>query len=169
MNSKILIFDTSVLCCYLRVLGKEEAGPKNNRWNYARISQLLDHEQKHGSIFVLPLATIIETGNHIAQSPGQRFERASELADLLRAVADGTTPWAAFTEQSMLWQPENLCELAATWPPLAAAGISIGDVTIKDVAEFYASAGFKVEILTGDRGLKAYEPISPPLIPRRRQ
>ena len=44
------------------------------------------------------------------------------------------------------------------WPTLAASGLSIGDTTIKDVAEFYLEAGYQVEILTGDEGLKAYEP-----------
>jgi hypothetical protein len=169
MSRKVLILDTSVLCCLLRVPGKEEAGPQNDRWDHARINHLLDHEKQQGSIFVLPMATIIETGNHIAQASGQRYERATELAALLRGVADGTTPWAAFTDQSILWQSENLRDLAGSWPTLAAGGTSIGDATIKDVAEFYANAGYKVEILTGDRGLKAYEPISPPLIPRRRQ
>ena len=169
MSRKVLILDTSVLCCQLRVQGKEEAGPENDRWNYARINHLLTREQQQGSTFVLPMATLIETGNHIAQSAMERYERAAELADLLLAVADGTTPWAAFTDQSTLWQSENLHVLAESWPPLASGGTSIGDATIKDVAEFYASAGFKVEILTGDQGLKAYEPISPPLIPRRRR
>ena len=169
MSRKVLILDTSVLCCRLKVPGKEEAGPGHDRWNYARINQLLTREQQYGSTFVLPMATLIETGNHIAQASMQRYERATELADLLREVADGTTPWAAFTDQSTLWQSENLRALAESWPLLAAGGTSIGDATIKDVAEFYASAGFKVEILTGDQGLKAYEPISPPLIPRRRR
>ena len=47
-------------------------------------------------------------------------------------------------------------------------GLSIGDATIKDVATYYREAGYGVEILTGDEGLKAYEPT---LItaPRRRR
>ena len=47
--------------------------------------------------------------------------------------------------------------------------LSLGDATIKDVAYYYAQMGYSVEILTGDRGLKAYEPSVPPEIPRRRQ
>ena len=41
---------------------------------------------------------------------------------------------------------------------LVASKISIGDTTIKDIAEFYTESGFRVEILMGDGGLKAYEP-----------
>ena len=44
----------------------------------------------------------------------------------------------------------------------------IGDATIKDVAEFYTESGVSVEILTGDEGLKAYEPKAVK-VPRRRR
>jgi hypothetical protein len=169
MNSKVLIFDTSLLCCWLRVPGKEEAGPDNDRWDHARIEQLLNEERHKGSIFVLPMATLIETGNHIAQAPDQRYERAKALAEHLQAAADASTPWAAFTEQSPLWESKNLRVLADNWPTLAAGGTSIGDATIKDVAEYYANAGCTVQILTGDQGLKAYEPAEPAPLPRRRQ
>jgi hypothetical protein len=118
---------------------------------------------------VLPIASLIETGNHIAQCAGNRFELASSLAAYLAGAAAGTSPWVAFTDQSALWEPEQLQELAATWPALAVTGMGIADATIKGVAEHYAAAGFHVEILTGDDGLKAYQPLQPAAIPRRRQ
>ncbi len=169
MSKRVLILDTSVLCCWLQVPGKEEAGPISDRWNHARIDRLLEQERAKGSTFVLPIATLIETGNHIAQAGSQRFERASSLADYLREAADAKSPWAAFTDQSPLWQPENLRTLADSWPQLANGGTTIGDATIKDVAEYYAKASYFVEILTGDAGLKAYEPATPAAIPRRRR
>ena len=169
MSRRVLILDTSVLCCWLRVSGKDEAGPVNDRWDHDRISKLLEEERANESTFVLPIATLIETGNHIAQAPGQRFERASSLAGYLREAANAESPWAAFTDQSQLWSPENLRALAESWPALAVGGTSIGDATIKDVAEYYAKAGYFVEILTGDAGLKAYEPAQPVVIPRRRR
>lgn len=141
----------------------------NDRWNYERINQLLKDEGAKGSTFVLPIATLIETGNHIAQAADpHRFLRAERLASHLRSAADEQSPWAAFTDQSSLWQPEQLRVLADSWPALAAGGTSIGDATIKDVADHYARAGFHVEILTGDEGLKAYQPIAPVRRPRRR-
>lgn len=169
MNRRVLILDTSVLCCWLQVPGKEEAGPSHDRWNHARIDKLLEQERVKGSTFVLPIATLIETGNHIAQAPNYRFERAKNLACYLRSAADAQSPWAAFTDQSSLWQSGNLRLLADSWPELARGGMSIGDATIKDVAAFYAKAGYFVEILTGDAGLKAYEPAKPAVIPRRRR
>ena len=169
MSRRVLILDTSVLCCWLQVPGKEVAGPVNDRWDHDRINALLEDERAKDSTFVLPIATLIETGNHIAQAPNQRFERASSLAGYLREAADAASPWAAFTDQSPLWQAENLRALAESWPRLAVGGTSIGDATIKDVAEYYATAGYFVEILTGDAGLKAYEPVKPAEIPRRRR
>ncbi|MBT9496002.1 MAG: hypothetical protein IV103_01650 [Zoogloea sp.] len=168
MSRRVLILDTSVLCCWLRVPGKEEAGPIDNRWNHTRIDKLLKEERESHSTFVLPIATLIETGNHISQASAQRFECASSLATYLREAADAKSPWAAFTDQSSLWQADNLRLLADNWPALASGGLSIGDATIKDVAEYYAKAGYFVEILTGDAGLKAYEPVQPVAQPRRR-
>lgn len=86
----------------------------------------------------------------------------------MRKSADENTPWAAFSDQSLLWSPEKLKILSDTWPELADQKLSLGDATIKDVAEYYAQMGFQVEILTGDQGLKAYEPLAPVVIPRRR-
>lgn len=168
MSKRVLILDTSVLCCWLRVPGKEETGPVHDRWDHHRIDALLERERAENSTFVLPIATLIETGNHIAQARSHRFERASSLAGYLREAADAQSPWAAFTDQSQLWQAENLRALAEVWPLLATGGTSIGDATIKDVAEYYAKAGYFVEILTADAGLKAYQPAQAVAIPRRR-
>ena len=169
VSKRVLILDTSVLCCWLQVTGKDEAGPVDDRWNHERIRALLEEERAKHSTFVLPIATLIETGNHIAQASGSRFECATNLAGYLREAADARSPWAAFTDQSPLWQPKGLRVLAENWPPLARGGMSIGDATIKDVAEYYAKAGYFVEILTGDAGLKAYEPVQPVTVPRRRR
>ncbi|MDD2744100.1 MAG: hypothetical protein PHV02_17690 [Rhodocyclaceae bacterium] len=166
---RVLILDTSVLCCWLRVPGKEETGPVDDRWDHARIDALLQKERELNSTFVLPVATLIETGNHIAQAASLRFERAQDLARCLHEAAQARSPWAAFTDQSQLWATENLRTLADEWPALASKKISIGDATIKDVAEYYAKAGFSVEILTADAGLKAYQPAQALPPPRRRR
>jgi hypothetical protein len=168
MAKKILVLDTSILCCWLRIPGKDTAGAANDRWNFNRINQLLIDERAQGSTFVLPIASLIETGNHIAQCNGDRYNLATALTDHLRRTAEASSPWAAFTDQSTLWEPTNLQELANAWPELAVGGTSIGDATIKHVAEYYSRAGFEVEILTGDEGLKAYETTKVQLTPRRR-
>lgn len=167
MAQKVLVIDTSVLCCLLNIPGKSTAGPDQDKWDRERVEETLAHHE--GATRVLPLATLIETGNHIAQSPSDRHRTGNALGDILRLAAEATSPWAAFADQAALWLPEKLHELAESWPALGVAGTSIGDATIKDVAEYYALAGYDVEILTGDQGLKAYEPAKPLKVPRRRQ
>ncbi|MHC5726478.1 MAG: hypothetical protein ACYTXY_20565, partial [Nostoc sp.] len=134
-----------------------------------RVEARFQAEERQKAKFILPLATIIETGNHIAQAKSRRYEIAQAFAKILVKVADGVIPWEIFTAQvGELWNSEQLKQLATEWPTLASRNISIGDATIKTVAEYYAktSSTFQVEIFTGDGGLKAYEPAT--LAPKRR-
>lgn len=165
---KVLIIDTSILCVYLRVPFMEECGSKHEKWDYERVAEKIDTEISKKSLLVLPLATLIETGNHIAHVQGERYDLAKSLSDIIVKVATAEEPWAAFTAQSELWGAENLIKLAIEWPTLAAGKLSIGDATIKNVADYYTQSGMEVEILTGDGGLKAYEP-KVVNVPRRRK
>lgn len=169
MSRLVLILDTSVLCCWLKVPGRDEAGPVEDRWTFERVDAEINRAKKAGATLVLPMATLIETGNHIAQAVHSRYETAQALAIRLRDAAHANTPWAAFTDQSVLWEPDGLLKLSKEWPKLANAGLSIGDATIKEVAQYYADAGCTVEILTGDQGLKHHQPPPPIAIPRRRR
>lgn len=164
---KVLIIDSSILCVWLAVPYMETCGPDNDRWDKQRVDELIAAEIEAKTTLVLPLATIIETGNHIVQRNGRRFKLAQELSKLIEYSADAESPWAAFTDQSQLWGPDALKKLAAEWPTLATQGLSMGDMTIKATADYYAEA-FEVEILTGDAGLKAYQPVTPIPVPRRR-
>ena len=169
--SKVLILDTSILCVWLDVPGMETCGSDSDRWDRDRVDQKISEEIAAKTTFVLPMATLIETGNHIAQASHSRWERANALAEIIRKSAQDLEPWAAFSRQSDLWSSEGLEKLADSWPTLASQCISIGDATIKDVAEYYAKLTkvVEVEILTGDEGLKSYEPVQTPETPRRRQ
>jgi hypothetical protein len=165
---KVLIFDTSILCIWLEVPGMDTCGPSNDSWNKKRIDKKVDEETKNKSTFILPLATIIETGNHIAQTKHSRWELGQKLADLLLKTAREETPWATFTKQSTLWTQKKLEELAQSIPQLFNQRLSLGDITIKDITEEYGRSGYKVEIFTGDQGLRSYQPPPPKIIPRRR-
>lgn len=69
---KVLILDTSVLCVLLKVSDKETCGPSNDLITYDKVSEKIEKEKSEGTTFILPLASIIETGNHIAHSSGNR-------------------------------------------------------------------------------------------------
>lgn len=166
---KILVIDTSILCVWLEIPGKTTCGSLQDKWDKARVNAVIEREEQQGTLFVLPLASLIETGNHIAQANCKnRFELAQKLATILQKALHKQTPWAACS--NLLCDDKNLQILAQEWPPLAAQEIAIGDATIKHVADYYAKQSYEVEIFTGDAGLKAYQPATPPsLVPRRRR
>ncbi len=99
----LLIIDTSILAIWLEVPGMENCGPDHDRWDKKRVAQKIQSEiDEKTTTFVLPLASIIETGNHIAHARHSRKERGDALADLMRKSADQQTPWAAFSDQTVL-------------------------------------------------------------------
>lgn len=171
MKKKVLIMDTSILCVWLGVRWMEDCGGAGNKWTFDDVNEKIELEIAAGTTFVLPLASIIETGNHIAQlKKGPRKPYADKLVDIIIQSADNESPWAAFTEQSGLWNAESLKTLAATWGANVENRHSLGDASIVNVANYYCDLGFEVEIFTGDSGLKAYEPLQPSKMrPRRRR
>ena len=168
-HKRVLVIDTSLLCVWLKVPSMETCGASDDAWSYDRVNQEIEEAIRDGFTLVLPLATIIESGNHIAQARSQRRHTALALAKRMRDAADARTPWAAFKHESDLWGPEQLRQLAETWPPLAEGKFSLGDATIRRIGDYYAKAGCEVRFLTADSQLRAYEPPPPPLVPRRRQ
>lgn len=57
--------------------------------------------------------------------------------------------------------------MAEKWKETVVAGQALGDASIVEVVNYYTDLGYRVEILTGDEGLKAYEPTVE--VPRRRR
>ncbi len=111
-RGKVLIIDTSILCVWLRVPGKESCGPDGDKWDWDRVEEKIKVENRNHSTFVLPLATIIETGNHISQAKHSRQDRGGSLAGFTSKSADQKSPWAAFSDQAVLWTSAKLKELA---------------------------------------------------------
>lgn len=173
---KALILDTSILCVYLQVPGKETCGPADDSWDGARVKAYIDRAVQEGASLVLPLATIIETGNHIAQARSGRYEKAQALVDLIERAAEARSPWLALDTEAEQWAGASLKAIVKTWPAKAAGihpggrgGLSMGDVLIAHIGALYSAAGFHVELLTADQGLKSMEPPPPVLTPRRRR
>ncbi|BCO15495.1 hypothetical protein RIMD111065_38510 [Aeromonas hydrophila] len=154
---QVLVIDTSIMCVWLEVPGMESCGPANDIWNHERVTHKIAEAEAAGTLLVLPLATIIETGNHITRHANS-FIIAGRLAEKINLSASGQRPWAAFTEQNQLWSDDALIRLAQEWPAQAAANTSIGDATIVNVVNYYLEMGRKVEVLTGDQGLQQQVP-----------
>ena len=168
MKHKLAIVDTSWLCVYLSVPGKDEC-TGNISLSTDEARQIWKEEDEAGVRFVLPLTTVIETGNHIAQAPRDRREVATTFVkDMILEASEANAPWIVFSQQLDSWQPDQMGWLK-DWPDYAEAKLSIGDMAIKQVADFYSRLGYEVEIFTCDEGLKAHQPASPTRQPRRRK
>lgn len=148
--------DTSVLCDLLKVPGKCQ-----------RHDEVLDELRSLGASpvsLVLPIAAIIETGNHIAHAPGGHGRRASAKAfvELLRLAARSQAPWVL---HSVAWDDrmlDMLCEgpgSVGSFISVAGAGaLGAGDISILAECELYAArtAGVDVGVWTHDERLAAY-------------
>jgi hypothetical protein len=161
---KVLLIDTSLLCVWLKVPGKETAG--NNKWDFELVNEKILTEIEKGTTLVLPLATVIETGNHISQAKNTNSDSkritSEEFAKIMIAAADEKSPWAAFREQIVLWEAEGLKNLAEKFPNQAVEKTSMGDASIVVLGwYYYQEKGFHVEFLTDDDRLKSQEPPQP--------
>ncbi len=56
------------LCVWLAVPGMGTCVPDNEKWDKPRVDTKINAEIEAKATLVLPLATLIETGNHIAQA-----------------------------------------------------------------------------------------------------
>ena len=64
-----------------------------------------------------------------------------EFAQIMIDSADEKSPWAAFTEQSSLWNPENLKKLAEKWKATVIGGQALGDASIVEESVCNLAAG----------------------------
>ncbi|GAA5528584.1 hypothetical protein [Herpetosiphon gulosus] len=160
--TQVLVIDTSILCVWLQVPGKTTCGSDEHKWDYPKVKAIIEGYIQKGATIVLPLASLIETGNHIAQADGNIYPIAQRLMDIVDKTLNAESPWAAFSGQPNLEQ--QLRSLIGSWPEQAKQKLSFGDAMIIDIAAFYAK-NYQVEILTGDAQLKSFEPAPPSAIP----
>lgn len=171
-RKKVLILDTSVLCVFLQIPGKETCGIGNDVLTYEKVSVKINQAIKENrTTFILPLASIIETGNHITHANGDKHQLVSSFIKIIYDSIDEKKPWAAFTKQNDLWTEEKIKPILENWKRTSVTGQPLGDALIVSVAAYYFEAGYEVEIFTGDTGLKAYEPKREEVypLPRRRR
>ena len=80
-------------------------------------------------VLIMPAATIIETGNHIAHiaNGSKRREIAMKFGEFLRKTANGEAPWQLYgvksTKEELLYLADNIADFATR-------KIGIGDVSI---------------------------------------
>lgn len=85
--SSVCIIDTSIFLNLLNVPGR-------NQDKEAVLSTYIDYAEL-GATFILPMATIIETGNHIAQNGDGNTRRstAQRFCDVVKGAFSGVAPY----------------------------------------------------------------------------
>lgn len=121
------IVDTSIFCEILRV-------PNKSQQPDVVMGQLLDHINA-GVTLLLPIATILETGNHIAQNGDGNLRRTTAIRfvqEVRKAISDDA-PW---TISRPLFDRENLSRYLDQFPDCAMRGTGLGDLSIIEEFEY---------------------------------
>ncbi|MER7130719.1 hypothetical protein [Streptosporangium saharense] len=142
MAPRVEFVDTSVLCNILDVPGK-------NQDRESVMRQL--REEKRECDLILPVTTVIETGNHIAQLPDGRVrrDRADKLHRLLSLVIAGDAPWVLHTVEWGEGFLRSLLAGAGTGVPFSdhvMAKLGLGDLCILTERELYRTRVTNVEV-----------------------
>jgi hypothetical protein len=166
MARPVAVLDTTFLCVYLRVPGKDTFDYKKDHWDFKRVSSELNELSDSGYEFALPFAAIIETGNHIAHCDTTRYETATRLAQLIEEALQDTSIWSIQRHEA-LNSDDDIQSIVHQFPEAAARQLSMADLMILLLAQYYAACGLEVRVLSGDRQLSAWQPQGPILHSRR--
>jgi hypothetical protein len=153
--------DTSVLAEILRIPGKSQRPEE--------IVAQLTERAAAGVRFILPTATIIETGNHVFQvkDGGARRACAGRFVELLRLTARGSAPWSFHRRTWSEELLELLCDGGSTGLDLVEHATSrqlgTGDLSIVTERDLFAEqnrgSGLTVRIWTLEACLNTWAEI----------
>ena len=122
-------------------------------------------------VLIMPAATIIETGNHIAHiaNGNRRREIAGRFGEFLRKTAEGEAPWQLYDVKS---SKEELLYLADNIEDFATRGIGIGDMSIVYAYNHYIEetpAIGTIMIWSTDAHLQGYQSVNVSMTRRRKR
>lgn len=146
----IVLIDTTVFCNIVKVPGRNQ--------NEATVADRLTRLVKVRTSILLPIAAIIETGNHVGQlaDGGLRRQAAARFVKQVRGALNGEAPWLA----TRLAELDDWNLLLDGFPNAASKGLGFGDVTI--TAEYHYQKKLHpkrdVYIWSLDSHLAAYGP-----------
>ncbi len=157
--------DTSVFTNIINVPGR-------NQQHDSVMKELKDLlGQKDKNALILPYATIIETGNHIAHcgDGNQRRKAAEKFTECIEKTIHNKAPWQYYGNQLT---PEDLEQICGQFPDFAMRGEGFGDLSIIRAYQKYKEetpAVHKIRIWSVDTHLKGiYEETIEPVNIRNR-
>ncbi len=146
----IVLIDTSIFCNVLNI-------PNRNQ-QHAAVKQTLREYLEVRHTLLLPLTTIIETGNHIAQQ-SDRFRVAERFVEQVGQALAGKSPFIA----TPALDQATLAILLNDFPDFAKRGIGLGDCAI--IAEFDRQRSLhpqrRVLVWSLDHHLSSYDTHAP--------
>lgn len=118
---EIHLIDTTIFCNIMRIPGM---CPQHQE-AMAELQLLI---AQRGTTLLLPVTTIYETGNHIAQNGdgNQRRQVAQRFVAQVQAAFDGSAPWTPTPLQG----PDEMSAWLILFPDFAMQGIGLGDLAI---------------------------------------
>ncbi len=150
--SAICLVDTSVLC---EILAVPNMSAEHDAFLATLTAKLASRET-----LILPMTTILETGNHIGQQGDGNARRKTATA-FVRLVKQAIAGDAPFTP-TPLFNDEGLLELLGEFPEWAKLGSGFGDLTIKKEWErlcgVHPARRVYIWSKDGDLGSYDYEP-----------
>ena len=121
--TSVMLIDTSILCELIEVPGKSNATVAS------KIKTTFGQLVGNGVRFILPLAAVIETGNHIAQNGDGSVRRSKGQA--LKSFVEKSLKQDSPFLKPPFWNKEDLEAWMEDFPDSAMREIGLGDVSIK--------------------------------------
>lgn len=143
------VVDTSVFCNILHVPGRSQHSDR-------AVSELEEYVSSEYSL-LLPLATIYESGNHIAQAANgdRRRQVAKRFCTHVRAACTGEAYWSP----TPIHAGDDLVEWLSDFPDQAMRGVGMADLSIVKIFEEQCRLhpGRRVFIWSYDDDLLGYD------------
>lgn len=152
---KVVFVDTSVLCNLLPVPGLDQQASEIS-------AQMADRLREDDALYILPITTVIETGNHIAQikNGDHRRKTADRFSQMLSLIIEKKAPW---TLHDIAWNRTFLEMLMAgagtgtSYIDHASAGVGTGDLCIlTECYQYQQRTKMDATIWSLDQALAAY-------------
>lgn len=151
--SAIVLVDTSILLNVLNVPGR-------NQQRSRVLDQFDAHIEAEDHLFI-PMAAIIETGNHIAHVSDGRLRRqaAERFVEQIRAALEGEAPWKPLNLPSH----HDLSAWLLDFPDSAMRQVGMGDLSIqKEWAALCTKHPLtRVAIWSADADLQGFDRATP--------
>lgn len=145
----ICLIDTSILCEFLAVPDRCDRAEE--------IAEETRRKIERRETLLLPMSSILETGNHIGQNGDGRQRRAAaeRFVNLVETAIRGETPFTP----TPFFEPERLLAWLREFPDWAGHGSGFADLTIAQ--EFHRQCTLnplrRVYIWSLDRHLSSYD------------